>query len=89
VAGLLGLFVLQNTTYLWFVKVPPISDRARPIESLLAFMRNEPSRPVGLQCFPDKIEEVQRAVVIRLNGFSTDLTAQAGAPPDSVPHCYK
>lgn len=89
VAGLLGLFVLHNTAYLWFVKVPQFSDRARPIESVLTFMRNEPHRPVALQCFPDKIEEAQRAVVIRLSGVAADITAADGAPRDSIPYCYK
>lgn len=39
--------------------------------------------------FPDKIEEAQRAVLIRLSGVAADITAADGAPRDSIPYCYK
>ena len=84
----LAAFVIHNAGYLWSSKLPQFAERARPMESLLSFMRNEPRRPVVLQCFPDKIEEVRRAVVIRLNGAADDVVSPLASSEKLVVYCF-
>jgi hypothetical protein len=57
---------LHHTSYLWTSKYRQFQKRTEPIEAFMRFLRDEPRRPVFVQCSDYYFSEARRAAYLHL-----------------------
>jgi hypothetical protein len=70
-AAVIALVAAQNVGYLWMRKLPSYRLRAETTERFLEFVREQPDKPVRIECAPFPVDVFRYAARVRLGKASS------------------